>query len=337
MIFIAVVLCVAGSRLYRLNAAGTVHSGSPVSIYLEEPTGLSELSEILVDSGVTVDKEQIEWAGNMLGWRSYATGHYVVDDTVSISSFLARLARGIQDPVTVTIPPGSTETGVAERLVEAMEFDSTQLTETLQDSTFWIEAGVEQKNFIGRMYPDTYSFYWTSPPDRVLKRILEEFEQKVAVEYQEQIEETGMTTDEVITMASIVEWEANFDDEKERISGVYWNRLDANMYLQADPTVNYAVGERRRLLYRDYQSDHEYNTYTHKGLPPGPITNPGRSSIEAALEPDDHEYYYMVASPEGNHVFSRTYEEHQRESAKWQKWIQEQYRIKEQRERETSR
>ncbi len=106
------------------------------------------------------------------------------------------------------------------------------------------------------------------------------------------------------------------------------------MRLQADPTINYVIGERRRILYEDYKIDHPYNTYINSGLPPGPITNPSLSSIEAALYPENHDYLYMVASPDGSHDFSETFEEHKRKSAKWRQWLQEQYRIKRQREQE---
>ncbi|MDX1591417.1 MAG: endolytic transglycosylase MltG, partial [Balneolaceae bacterium] len=108
------------------------------------------------------------------------------------------------------------------------------------------------------------------------------------------------------------------------------------MPLQADPTVLYALGERRRLLFEDYQYQHPYNTYLYRGLPPGPITNPDEASINAVLNPEDHGYYYMVATPDGTHRFSRTFEEHRQASDEWRRWIREQYRIRDQREREES-
>jgi UPF0755 protein len=108
------------------------------------------------------------------------------------------------------------------------------------------------------------------------------------------------------------------------------------MRLQADPTVNYAIGERRRLFYEDYRVRHPFNTYRIKGLPPAPINNPALSSIKAALQPEEHDYLYMVAEPgaTGYHVFTKTYAAHKRESRKWTQWLREQYRIKEQREQQ---
>ena len=151
--------------------------------------------------------------------------------------------------------------------------------------------------------------------------------------YADQISQSRYSLSEIVTLASIVEMEAKVADEKPRIAGLYLNRLSRNMLLQADPTVIYAVGERRRLLFKDYRVDHPYNTYLYAGLPPGPITNPDESSIRAVLQPEEHDYFYMVASPNGSHRFSRTFEEHRQASEEWRRWIQEQYRIRDELER----
>ena len=101
------------------------------------------------------------------------------------------------------------------------------------------------------------------------------------------------------------------------------------MYLQADPTVSYALKEQRRLYFKDYEIDNPYNTYTNKGLPPGPINNPSLSSIKATLYPQDHNYLFMVAQPNGYHAFTRTYAEHERKSKEWRNYLQNQQRLKE--------
>jgi UPF0755 protein len=115
----------------------------------------------------------------------------------------------------------------------------------------------------------------------------------------------------ILTLASIIEGEAKIGSERSLISAVYHNRLRKGMRLQADPTVQYAIpGKQRRLLYRDYEINSPYNTYRHKGLPPGPINNPGLASIAAALNPSDVDYLYFVAAEDGSHIFSTTWEEH---------------------------
>jgi len=334
LVLIFTILVIAGSRLSRLESGSAITATDPIEIYLTETADLQDLSTILMDSSVINDKEELLWAGRLLGWNRFSTGRYQVEGSYSYDSLLSKIARGIQDPVPVTIIPGSTEDRIAQRIIDTFKFDSAGFYEQLDDSLFLEEMDIERKDLLGRFYPDTYSLYWTSTPESVVRRILDQFDKSIIESNREAIEASGKTVNEIVTLASIVEWEATNDDEKDKISGLYWNRLNRGMRLQADPTVNFAVNERRRLLYEDYSIEHPYNTYVNDGLPPGPITNPGKSSIMAALNPAEHDYLYMVASPDGSHVFSRTFEEHQRESAKWRQWIREQYRIKRQKERE---
>lgn len=337
VILVVTLAAVAGSRLSRLYNTRSVYSEQSVELYFNDKFDLKRLAQVLSDSGVVDDRGEMMWAGRLLGWRSFHPGHYEIEGGYSYDVFLSKLARGIQDPVRVTIVPGSTPARIAVSISSKMQFDSATIAAKMKDSTLLSSFGLTGNQLIGRFLPNTYSFYWTSSPETVVKRVLAEFENKVLVPYEARFEELDKTVDEILSLASIIEWEANIEDEKKRISGLYWNRLDRGMRLQADPTINYAVGERRRLLYEDYQIDHPYNTYLHPGLPPGPITNPALGSIEAALYPEQHDYLYMVASPEGYHAFSETYEEHQRKSEKWRQWLREQYRLKRQRENGNSR
>lgn len=334
VIFGLCLVAVVGSRLSRLSNTSSIESETPVHIYLKEKTDLATLSEMLADSGVVSSKEEMIWAGRLLGWNNFHTGHYLIDGGYSYDVFLSRMARGIQDPLEVTILPGLYKEKLISSLASHFTFDSTQLARTLSDSSFLADYGITEKTWVGRMLPDTYSMYWNSRPNTVVKRVFNEFESSVVGKYQERFEELDRGVDEIITLASIIEWEVRHEEEKAKVSGLYWNRLEQGMRLQADPTVNYAVGERRRLLYEDYETDHPYNTYLYKGLPPGPITNPSMNSIEAALYPANHDYLYMVANPEGYHLFSETFEEHKEKSEKWREWLREQYRIKRERERQ---
>lgn len=327
---------VAESRWSRLHNPFAVNSEEPVHLYLNEQTDLATLQQTLVDSGLVKNKEELQWAANLLGWRSFNKGHYLVDRGYTYEQFLSKLARGIQDPVSVTILPGKSKAQIAESVSGSLQFDSLAFQKVLRDSSLLAEHQLEEKDVIGRLYPNTYSMFWTTPPEKVFERILKEFDKSVVKKFRNRLEEINRSVDEVITLASIVEWEAKSQEEQSIISGLYWNRLDRGMRLQADPTVNFAVGERRRLLYEDYRIDHPYNTYQYRGLPPGPITNPSLSAIRATLYPTQHDYLYMVASPNGEHAFSETFEEHKRKSAKWREWLQKQYRIKRQREQGNS-
>lgn len=334
LLFLLIALIVAGPRWWRLYDGDAISppSEEPVHIYLDEQTNFEELAEMLSDSGVVEDVVELEWAAKVLGWQRFREGHYLIDDGFTYNQFLSKLARGAQDPVSVTIIPGSTKARIADAVSQDLQFDSLAFHQVLTDSAVLEELNVDPEDIIGRLYPNTYSMYWTSSPRSFLERILNEFDRQVVQTYREEFNSIESSVDEIITLASIIQWEARNDEEKQTISGLYWNRLDRGMRLQADPTVIYAIGEQRRILYEDYQIDHEYNTYRYDGLPPGPITNPGLSSIEAALNPEEHDYLYMVATPNGGHAFSETFEEHKQKSAQWRQWLREQYRIKRERE-----
>jgi UPF0755 protein len=335
LIFFFTAFFVAESRWFRLDNPEAVTSKIPVHIYLDHPTNLPELTKVLADSELIQNREDFLWAARLLGWHKFREGHYLVDTNFTYNQFLSKLAKGIQDPVSMTILPGKSEAEIVSSISSDLQFDSLAFASTLNDTSFLSEMGLSPREVIGRLFPNTYSLYWTSNPKAVFKRILKEFDKAVVKAHEARFKELDTSVNEIVALASIVEWEAKVDSEKATISGLYWNRLNRGMRLQADPTINFIIGERRRLLYEDYKVEDPYNTYLHRGLPPGPITNPSLSSIEAALYPDDNNYLYMVASPDGSHAFSKTFEEHKRKSAQWREWLQKQYRLKRQREKQS--
>lgn len=286
---------------------------------------------------IEYDGDELQWASSVYRWRSFQKGRYEITGDMGYEEFLVKLARGDQDAGNVMITPGATKESFARRVASQMQFEPNDMLEAMQDSSLLAELETEEHLLFGRMMPDTYQVYWTSSPENVIRRLYREFDRRVVQQHEDRMQELGKTPDEVATFASIVELEAKQDDEKPKISGLYWNRLNNYWRMQADPTVSYAVGERRRLTYADYRVDHPYNTYQFKGLPPGPITNPAYSSIRAVLYPDDHEYYYMVATPEGNHAFSKTYAEHRRLSREWTEWLRQQRMERQQEEAEAQR
>lgn len=334
LVFVVIVVAVMSSRLVRLTSGSSLVFEEQTEIVIPEASGLDDLQSYLNNEGIQFDSSEMEWAARILGWRKMQRGRYVFEGEYSYNGFLSKMARGIQDPVSVVVLPGITIDRFTESVAENLHFGSDTLFSIMTDSAYLAEKGLSKEELFGRMLPETYLIYWTSSPRELVNKILREFDNAITEEYNLRAEEMDMTIDEVVTLASIVEWEAKNQEEKPTISGLYLNRLNRGMRLQADPTVNFALGERRRLLFEDYQVDHPYNTYMNSGLPPGPITNPSFSTIEATLYPEEHNYLYMVANPEGGHVFTRTFREHQAESEKWRRWLREQYRIKRQREAE---
>jgi len=321
-----------GSRTLRLQNTKSIHSNSSKVIYLEQSVGISTLAEKMKAEDIKFNAKELKWAARILGWNRFRSGRYEVDGSYSYDVLLSRLAKGIQDPVKLTILPGITKQKFFGTVSSQVKFDRAELEQVFEDSVFLIEHNVSKETIFGRMLPETYLVYWDINAERLVDRILTEFEDKVIKKHKNRIEELQLNLSEIITLASIVEWEANEETEKDKIAGLYWNRLKSGMKLQADPTVNYAVGERRRLLFEDLKIDHPYNTYLIKGLPPGPITNPSLSTIVATLYPENHDYLYMVASPDGTHEFNRSYSEHLEATKRWRKWLQKQYQIKKQRE-----
>jgi len=334
LIFILGFAVVFGTRYSRLYSEESVKAPGDVELLVQERIGMEELYQTLDSLHVTVDYENLMWAGNLLGWRTFRPGRYEINSNISFPELLSNLAKGIQDPGNVVVHSGIDASILSERLSKQMKADSVSFAKLFTDSSeIALELGLTRDELFSRMLPNTYQLYWTSSPEAVVRRFYREFEVKVANGLADEIARSSFTLDEVITLASIVEWEARDADEKKRISGLYQNRLDRNMRLQADPTVIYALGERRRLLYEDYSFEHPYNTYLNAGLPPGPITNPDLRSIRAVLNPEEHDYLFMVATPEGNHDFNETFEEHRESSKKWRRWIREQFRIKREMER----
>ena len=311
------------SRNYRLNQPAALEAPAGTELLIHETIDLEELIEQLEENLVEFDHDELVWASNILGWRRFSAGRYVVEGPLDYSGFLSKLALGHQDPKPLRVPTGASKGALKIHIARQMKFDEDELRMAMQDTTFLNRHNLKAHQLYGRLLPDTYEVYWTSTPERILERILSEFENRVTLPYADRLEELGRDIDEITTLASIVEWEARYDHEKPAISGLYWNRLNQRWRLQADPTVNYAKGERSRLIYADYRIDHPYNTYRIHGLPPGPITNPSFSSIRATLFPEDHDYMYMVATPEGTHGFSRTYAEHRRKSREWTDWLRQ--------------
>jgi UPF0755 protein len=165
----------------------------------------------------------------------------------------------------------------------------------------------------GFLLPDTYNFYWQSDEKEIVEKMLAEFRGFFVDSLQIRTKQMRMSIRQMLTVASIIEGETSIDNERPIIAGLYYNRLRRGMRLEADPTIQYLIVDGpRRLRYSDLKIQSPYNTYENAGLPPGPINNPGRQSILAALYPAHHQYLYFVATGNGGHRFASSYEEHLR-------------------------
>jgi UPF0755 protein len=243
--------------------------------------------------------------------RSIKAGTYLVDRGASWNEIIKALVDGRGIVLTVTIPEGWDLKTIVPALADTMNVPAASLDSATRDSALLRRLDVPTPTLEGYLFPETYLIPEGSEALPIVRRLVAEFERRWKPEWNEQLRKLGMTRHQVVTLASIIEKEARVATERPTISAVYHNRLKRGMLLQADPTVQYALGRHTaRVLYRDLEVKSPYNTYRNVGLPPGPIASPGSASIEAALFPADVPFLYFVAHPDGHHEFRTTLREH---------------------------
>jgi UPF0755 protein len=243
--------------------------------------------------------------------RQVKPGTYQLARDASWKSVLRSLVEGRGLVYTVTVPEGWELSSIIEAISRATEMPPESLEAAVRDSSLRQRLTVPTPTLEGYLFPETYTIPHGSRAHDVIRAMVQEFERRWKPEWTARLQTLEMTRHDIVTLASIVEKEARVAEERSTISGVYHNRLRIGMPLQADPTVQYALGRHvERVLFRDLKVDSRYNTYRYAGLPPGPIASPGAPSIEAALYPDSVPWLYFVARPDGRHEFRRTHREH---------------------------
>ncbi|TSC75753.1 MAG: UPF0755 protein [Parcubacteria group bacterium Gr01-1014_30] len=216
------------------------------------------------------------------------TGDYFLSPSLTVANIVKKIASGDTATVTVTIPEGWTVAQIEERL-------GVELSSDLE----------------GFLFPDTYNFSVNYSEKDVAEAMRENFERKLDSELHREIEKQGKTIHQIVTMASIIEKEVRTSQDKELVAGILWKRLEAGIPLQVDATITYITGKRTtKVSTEDTQIDSPYNTYRYRGLPAGPISNPGLEAILASVYPKSSEYWYYLSTPEGKTIFSITLPEH---------------------------
>ncbi len=246
--------------------------------------------------------------------RRLQAGTYTLRRNMSLSEILDAFEKGQVTLVSWTVPEGLTMAAIAE-LWETSGFGPATAFQAAAEVDGLLEKyGIpEDKSVEGYLFPSTYKFAKGTTVEKVVEMMLDEFQKRWSETFDVEARDLKLTRHEIVTLASIIEKEAQVKSERPRISSVFHNRLKRNWRLQADPTVLYALGNPERFLTKaDLRVDSPYNTYKYKGLPPGPIANPGIDSITAALRPGKTDYLYFVAIGEGKHHFSKTLSEHNR-------------------------
>jgi UPF0755 protein len=246
--------------------------------------------------------------------RSLKAGEYLFEQPADVREVHSRLARGDIYVHTVVIPEGFTMFDVAQAIQDAgLGTREEFLTLAKSDVNLVSDLDPQATSLEGYLFPDTYQFTRAQTLSEVIREMVKRFRKEAAA--------IGLNSDvhRVVTMASIVEKETAVPDERPMVASVYYNRLSKRIALDADPSIIYAKlldgTYQGGLHHGDTQVNSPYNTYRHIGLPPGPIGNPGRSALEAAMHPASSDYYYFVSDGNGRHRFSRSLDEHNRNVA----------------------
>jgi len=243
--------------------------------------------------------------------RDVKAGTYMLQRGASWGALLDALTKGRGIVNTVTIPEGFALSSIVPLLAKTLEVPVESVQAAARDSALRRRLDVPTPTLEGYLFPDTYSFAAGTTAREAVEEMVRGFERRWKPEWDSRLQELAMSRNDVVALASIVEKEARLAEERPVIAAVYHNRLKARMPLQADPTVQYALGRHvDRVLYKDLEVDSPYNTYRRAGLPPGPIASPGLASIVAALFPANVPYLFFVATPDGHHEFRTTFSEH---------------------------
>lgn len=288
----------------------------PIDVRIPAESTARDIAELLEKEGLIRSQNAFLSYCRKEGLDSQLkAGHYVFKRSQPLAEIAGAIARGAVVTQTITIPEGYTVAQIGDLFVQKGIFTSEEWEKAVQADyafDFLEDTSARAKNPLeGFLFPDTYVI----PEDISAQEMIQHMLATFARIWQEKLAAasagTGLTVNEIVTLASLIEREAQVGAEREVISGVIYNRLDRGMLLQIDATVLYCLPNHKEILtYADLEVDNPYNTYKYPGLPPGPIANPGLASLEAAVYPQEHNYLYYVARGDGSHQFSATYQEH---------------------------
>ena len=281
------------SGYFFLSAPKDFPSGE--TIVIEKGTGLAEISGKLKKEGFIKNKYAFALYARSLGKsKKIKYGKYLFNEPVSVFSLTRRLAKGEFGfkPIKVTITEGLTIKEISELFGGFENFDKKEFLE-------------KTEKLEGYLFPDTYLFLPFAETEQIIGTMTDNFKKKA-----------GDVGKDIVIMASLIEKEVPDSDDRKIVSGILWKRLKLGMALQVDAVFPYITGN-RKILSDDLKIDSPYNTYLHKGLPPGPISNPGLDAIEAARNPKESPYLYYLSGQDGKTHFSKTYEEHLRNKEKY--------------------
>lgn len=338
-VFLATVLLgLVGMALFayyvytNIFTPNTAFDNEVAHVFIPSNAGFPEVLEQM--EPLLKDLSSFDAVANRKGYvENVKAGHYIIKKGMNNNDIINTI-RSKNIPIKVKFNNQERLEDLAGQIARQLEPDSITLLKAFIDENFLESNGFNLNSALGMYLPNTYEFYWNSSAEGFRDRMLKEYQRFWTAVRKEKAAKINLSPVEVISLAAIVQKETAKVDERARVAGVYLNRLERGMRLQADPTVIYAKKSTendfdqviKRVLYKDLEIDSPYNTYKYTGVPPGPISMPDISAIEAVLNAEKHNYFFFVADVNnlGYHKFARTLSEHNRNKAEYVRWISRQ-------------
>jgi len=326
LLVLIIVLGIAGGGAYVWWAAfrNNVHADkADYALLIPKGADFSYVCNELEAGNVIKDMSTFKQVAEIRSYPQYIKpGRYTIPGNTGNWDLVRKLRSGDQDEMKLRFGTHWTLKEVAREIGDQLMLDGDDLYRKMEDADFLKDYGVTPKQVRGLFVPNTYFVYWTMTPEQLFKKLKRSKDDFWTAERVAKAKAKGLSKDEVLTLASIVQAETYMTDERPTVAGLYLNRLKQGIPLQADPTVIFANGDFtiKRVLKSHLQMDSPYNTYKNKGLPPGPINNPEPSAIDGVLNAEKHKYIFMCAKADfsGYHNFARTLSEHNRNARAYQ-------------------
>lgn len=296
-----------------IAACGGSPHGAAMRVIVPRGASFSSATDSLSNAGLISAPVFFKAYARIKGYdRNIKPGTYLLKRGTPWTEILNALNGGLGLVNTVTIPEGFSLLQIVPLLTTRLHVPADSVQAAMRDTALLARLDIPASTLEGYVFPDTYAFPDGTTARQAVAEMIKRFEREWKPEWGSRLAQLKLNRHDVVTLASIIEEEARKPEERPVISAVYHNRLRDGMLLQADPTVQFALGKHTaRVLYKDLEIDSPYNTYKYPGLPPGPIASPGGPSLVAALFPAAVPYLYFVAHPDGHHEFTRTFTEHE--------------------------
>lgn len=331
-IFLVILILMVGGSVgiyqYYLASLEPTEPDEPVVVEIPAGSSTKKIASILEEHHIVRNSQTFSIYVRQMGKGSQLqAGRYQMTPGQTMEQIVNKLIKGevYVDTIQFTIPEGLTIVQIASLLEEKGWVNKDKFLHEVNHGQFAYEfvKAIPDKESIsyrleGYLFPKTYEMKKGATEHEIIERMLAQFEEEWNPDWDSQLKKRGMSLHQAVTLASIIEREVAVEKESSIVAGVYFNRIAQGILLQADATIQYALGQTKgRLTYKDLELDNPYNTYKHEGLTPGPIAAPGKSSLEAVIHPDQHGYLFYVTKKDGSgeHYFSKTYQEHLRNIA----------------------